>query len=194
MGSTLPNAVENAASSASTTSATGSQRRRAADAAPGRVGPHGREQRDRVQPRAADARGVAEAGRDRRGPRRPGGEHAEARHRREVGEHGRHRHVVEQRRPDRRRAEVVGADRLAGEAVLGDEARRLGRRRGRLGPHEPLDEARQAVARAAADDPVEEPLVAGGHGEGRVARGHPPRGVRAPQEVAVGDALAPAVT
>jgi hypothetical protein len=142
---------------------------------------------------AADAARVAEAGEDRRGAVRARREHAHPRHRREVAHERGDRHVGEQRLPHLRRAEVLGADRLAGEAVLGDQARGLGGRLHRLGAGEPLDQTREPVAGAAAHDPLEEPLVLGHHRERRVAGRHPAGRVGEAQEVAVGDALAPAV-
>ncbi len=74
-----------------------------------------------------------------------------------------------------------------------DELRRLPRRAGRLRPGEALDDAREAVRAAAADDPLEQASVLTRHVERRVACAHPLGRVRQPQQVAVRHALALAV-
>ena len=86
---------------------------------------------------------------------------------------------VEQRLPDLGRGQVLGLHRLARQAVLADERRALARRRRHLRAREALDQARQTVRRAAADDPLEqasvlvrdiERRVAGADSSGRVSK------------------------
>jgi hypothetical protein len=91
------------------------------------------------------------------------------------------------------RGQVLRLERLARQAVLAHERCRHCRRRGRLGAGEALDQARQAVGPAAADDPLEQSAVLGRDVQRRVARRHPRRRVGQAEQVAVGDALAPAV-
>ena len=118
-----------------------------------------REHRDRVHPRPADPLGIAQLRHDLGRRVRATLEQADPRHRREVADQRRHRHVLEKRRPDLGRREVLGLERLARQAVLTHERSRLLGRNGRLRPAEALDHPRQAVRRAAADDPLEEASV-----------------------------------
>ena len=88
---------------------------------------------------------------------------------------------------------MLAPDRLARQAVLADERGRLRRRRRGLRAGEPLDEAWETVRRAAADDPLEQRRVLIGDLERRVAGAHRPARVGEAEEVAVRDALTPAV-
>ena len=165
----------------------------AADAAARRVRAERGEHGDRVHARTAETLRVAELRDHLRGAVRARREHADSRHRRQVADQRRHRHVVEQRLPDLGRGQVLRLERLARQAVLADERRGLPRRRRRLGADEALDEARQTVGLAAADDPLEQTSVLGRDVERRVAGADATRRVREPEQVAVRDALAPAV-
>jgi hypothetical protein len=77
--------------------------------------------------------------------------------------------------------------------VLANERRGLLRRRRLLGKDEALDPGRQAVGRAAADDPPEQASVLVRAVELRIARADATRRMGQAEEVAVRDALAPAV-
>jgi hypothetical protein len=84
-------------------------------------------------------------------------------------------------------------DRLAWQAVVAHESRRPLRRVGRLGEREALDDPRQAVRLAAADDPLEQAQMLVAELHRRVAGAHAHRRVRQAEQIAVGHALAPAV-
>ena len=127
-----------------------------ADSAAGRVGAKRRQHGDRVHPRATDTLRVPELRNRLRRAVRARRNHAGARHRREVADQRRHRHLVEQRLPDLGRGQVLRLERLTRQPVLADERCRLARGRSRLGAGEALDQARQAVRLAAADDPLEQ--------------------------------------
>src|SRR5207249_1963368 len=103
------------------------------------------------------------------------------------------RHLLEQRLPDLRRAEVLRADRLARQAVLAHEFGRLLRRLRDLDADEALDQTRQALGVAAADDPLEETSVLLRDRQRRVAGRDRLGRVGQAQQVAVRDALALAV-
>ena len=90
------------------------------------------------------------------------------------------------------RAEVLGRERLARQAVLADERGRLGRASSRAWARpKPSTIARQARrCSPVADDPLEQPAVLVGHVERRVAGADPARRVGEPQQVAVRPAVA----
>ncbi len=78
---------------------------------------------------------------------------------------------------------------LARQAVVADELRHAGRRLRRLGEREALDDPRQAVRRAAPDDPLEQAAVLVAQLERRVAGAHATGRVSETQHVAVGHAV-----
>ena len=125
---------------------------------------------------------------------RAGRDHADAGQRRQVADERRHRHPLEQRRPHLRLAEVLRLDRLARQAVLADEPRRLGRGVRRLGlRRSPRRSPAGRVVSPPRDDPLEQPRVLVGDGQARVARAGLRARVGEAQEVAVAHAVALAV-
>src|SRR5207248_5139418 len=81
-------------------------------------------------------------------------------------------------------------ERLAGQAVLADQRGRRAWRCRLLGAGEALDQLRQAVGLATADDPLEQPSVLVRDLELRVARADASRRVRETQQIAVRHACA----
>jgi hypothetical protein len=138
-----------------------------------------------VHPCAPESLRIAQPAGDRCRSCRARGQHARSRHRREVPDHRRHRHVLEEGLPDLGRGQVLTLQRFPGQSVLADERGRLPGRARRLGADEALDERRQSIGVAAADDPVEEPSVVGAHLERRVSGADAGSRVCEPQEVSV---------